>query len=166
VEVLVQIIRPRRASHTYRQRLGGSRAQVFPLLCPVREVDWAVGWEPSLVVSESGLVERDCVFVTPEASSDAIWYVTRHEPNDYFVEMLKITPGETACRLGIQLIERPDAPGGCFADVTYTHTSIGPKGDERVAAFTADYYRHFMEQWEKELNHYLTTGRMLPARTG
>jgi hypothetical protein len=41
------------------------------------------------------------------------------------------------------------------------HTSLGPKGDAFVASFTADYYRTFMQAWEKEINHYLTTGRML-----
>jgi hypothetical protein len=157
----VQITRPNRASHTYRQRLAGSRAAVFPLLCPVREVDWAVGWAPSLVVSAGGLVEQDCVFVTPEAASDAIWYVTRHEPDTYFVEMLRITPGDTACRLSIQLVEAPDAPDRCFADVTYMHTSLGARGDERVAAFTVDHYRGFMEEWERELNGYLTTGQKI-----
>jgi hypothetical protein len=72
--------------------------------------------------------------------------------------MLKILPGVTACRLEIQLSENGD---GCFADVTYSHTSMGPAGDEFVAKFTADAYRLSMQAWEKALNHYLTTGRLL-----
>jgi len=39
--------------------------------------------------------------------------------------------------------------------VTYSHTSIGPAGDEFVAKFTADSYQEFMQAWEKELNHFL-----------
>ncbi|MFI5297503.1 MAG: hypothetical protein ACHREM_05340 [Polyangiales bacterium] len=124
-------------------------------------MDWAVGWLPSLVVSNSGFVEPDCVFVTPGSGLDAVWYVTRHEPADHFVEMLKITPDETACRLSIRLSKATDAPNGCVADVTYTHTSLGPKGDAFVAAFTTDYYRHFMEDWQREINHYLTTSEKL-----
>ena len=31
-------------------------------------------------------------------------------------------------------------------------------GDEFVAKFTADYYRSFMQTWEKALNHFLKTG--------
>lgn len=155
------ITRPNRASHSYRQRLAGSRDRVFPLLCPVREVDWAVGWSPALVVSSSGLVEQDCAFITPGSPTDAVWYVTRHEPAEYFVEMLRITQGQTACRLSIRLIDANEGPCSCLADVTYMHTSLGPEGDELVAAFTADHYRQFMEQWERELNHYLTTGGRL-----
>jgi hypothetical protein len=156
------ITKPNRATHTYRQRLHASPAKVFPLLCPVREAEWADGWLPDLVVSASGVAERDCVFITPDELGKAIWYVTRYEPAKWFVEMLKILPGVTACRLEIQLREDGDA---CFADVTYSHTSIGPAGDEFVAKFTADYYRRFMQTWEKELNHFLKTGSRLTDKT-
>jgi hypothetical protein len=156
----VRVTAPNRATHRYLQRLHASAERVFPLLCPVRECDWAVGWAPRLVVSASGLAERDCVFVTPEGDTEAVWYVTRHEPEQWVVEMLKITPGVTACRLEIRL--QPQGPE-CRADVTYSHTSLGPEGDALVARFTANHYRRFMQQWEAELNHFLDTGRMLAA---
>jgi len=118
----------------------------------------AEGWLPDLVISSSGVAERDCVFITPDKSGNAIWYVTRHEPDKWLVEMLKIVPEVTACRLEIQLTPNGDV---CFADITYSHTSIGPAGDEFVARFTADAYRQFMQAWEAELNHFLKTGLRL-----
>jgi hypothetical protein len=124
----------------------------------VRETEWAEGWLPDLVVTSSGVAERDCVFITPDAFGAAIWYVTRHEPEKWFVEMLKIVPGVTACRLEIRLTASEDE---CFADVTYSHTSIGTAGDEFVARFTADHYQKFMQAWEMELNHFLKSGRRL-----
>lgn len=124
----------------------------------MREVEWAVGWAPRLVISSSGLAENDCVFITPEGANEAVWYVTRHEPERLVVEMLKVTPGVTACRLSIQL--QPQG-NDCSADVTYSHTSLGPDGDELIVSFTAEHYRRFMQQWERELNHFLATGRML-----
>ena len=154
----MRITKPNRATHTYRQRLCAPPARVFPLLCPVREAEWTEGWLPDLVISSSGIAERDCIFITPEESGKAIWYVTRHEPQNWFVEMLKIVPGVTACRLEIQLTKNGDE---CFADVTYSYTSIGGEGDEFVARFTADSYQRFMEIWEKELNHFLKTGSRL-----
>ena len=63
--------------------------------------------------------------------------------------MLKITPTVTACRLTIQL--RPAAEGS-EADITYTHTSLGPKGDEFIASFTEAFYRAFMQEWESQVN--------------
>lgn len=155
----MKIIPARRVSRTYTQHLIGSVEAVFPLLCPVREADWISGWDPLLVVSASGVAERDCAFVTPSLPSNAIWYITRHEPASGFVEMLKLTPGVTACRLSIQLRA---TPGGSEAAVTYCHTSLGPEGDAFVAAFTVDYYLKLMQDWEARLNHYLQHGTARP----
>ena len=154
----MHIIKPNRAKHTYRQRLNAPPAIVFPLLCPVREAEWAEGWLPELVISASGLVEPDCVFITADKLGKAFWYVTRHEPARWFVEMLKIVPEVTACRLEIQLSDSAD---GCVADITYSHTSMSSAGDDFVAKFTADHYQQSMQAWEKALNHYLTTNARL-----
>ena len=155
----MRVTKPNRATHTYRQRLLAPPARVFPLLCPVRETEWADGWLPDLVISSSGVAERDCVFITPDKPNKAIWYITRHEPEKLFVEMVKVLPGVTACRLSIQLSE---TGAGCIAEITYTHTSLGAKGDEFVANFTSEYYQKFMQAWEKALNHFLKTGSRLP----
>ena len=150
---------PHRVSHAYVQRLVAGPGRVFPLLCPVREADWIEGWNPLLVASDSGVAEADCVFVTAAEPQDAIWYVTRHERAAGFVEMLKITPGVTACRLAIRLRATPE---GCEAAVTYRHTNLGtPAGDAFVAGFTAAHYEAFMRDWEARLNHYLEHGTAL-----
>lgn len=149
---------PNRITHSYTQRLIAPPAGVFPLLCPVREADWIEGWNPLLVLSVSGLAEPDCVFVTDARPYDAIWYVTRHEPERWFVEMIKITPEVTACKLTIQLRA---AAGGCEADVSYSHTSLGPQGDLFIATFTAEFYVQFMREWEERINYYLKHGKAL-----
>ncbi|MGQ0384268.1 MAG: hypothetical protein ACT4UP_06270 [Gammaproteobacteria bacterium] len=152
---------PNRVTHTYTQRLIAPPAGVFPLLCPVREADWIEGWNPLAVFSVSGLAEPDCVFVTDASPHDAVWYVTRHEPAHGFVEMLKITPEVTACKLTIAVRA---AAGGSEAGVTYSHTSLGPQGDVFVASFTAEYYVQFMREWEERINHYLKHGKALRTR--
>lgn len=156
----MEIVKPVRATRTYVQQLIAAPAAVFPLLCPVREKDWIEGWDPTLVVSTSGVAEADCVFITAAEPADAIWYVTRHDPAACFVEMLKITPEITACKLTIQV--RPKE-GGAEAEITYTHTSLGSKGDEFVASFTDEFYRKFMQDWEARVNHYLLHGTKLVA---
>jgi hypothetical protein len=154
----MKVVAPHRATRTYVQRLVAAPEVVFPLLCPVREADWIAGWDPPLVVSASGAAERDCVFTTGTASQESIWYVTQHEP-PAFVEMVKVTPGLTACRLTIRL---RDAAHGSEAAITYMHTSLGPAGDAFVDSFTEEHYRGFMQEWERRLNHYLRTGTALP----
>jgi len=158
---MMNVLKPARVTRTYTQTLVASPDKVFPLLCPVREIDWAVGWQPLCVFSFSGIAEPDCVFVTPGDPADTIWYVTRHEPENWLVEMVKITPGITACRLIVRLYP---SGSGCDAAVTYSYTSLGPEGDKFVESFTEDYYCEFMRAWEAELNYYLSTGRKLSAR--
>ena len=153
---------PNRVTHTYTQRLVAPPAAVFPLLCPVREADWIDGWNPLVVLSHSGLAEPDCVFVTDAQPFDAVWFITRHEPERGFVEMIKVTPEVTACKLTVQV--RAAGPGS-EADVTYSHTSLGPQGDVFVASFTAEYYVQFMREWEERMNHFLTHGAALRAGT-
>lgn len=149
---------PKRAVRTYTQRLVAAPAAVFPLLCPVREADWIDGWEPLVVFSQSGVAEPDCVFLTRADPGEAIWYVTRHEPDEGVLEMIKVTPSVTACRLTVRL---GPAGGGSQATITYAHTSLGPAGDAFVASFTDDYYQRVMRDWETRINHYLTHGTML-----
>ncbi|MBF0548092.1 MAG: hypothetical protein HQM08_26885 [Candidatus Riflebacteria bacterium] len=159
----MKITKPNRVTRSYRQHLVAAPTTVFPLLCPVREADWLDGWDPESVVTFSGVAELDCVFVTTALPNNAIWYITRHEPDKGFVEMLKITPLVTACKLTIQL--RPIVDGS-EALITYTHTSLGPEGDKFVASFTDTYYRQFMQDWELRINHYLLYGDALRGNGG
>jgi hypothetical protein len=136
----MRITKPNRVTRTYTQRLVAGPSKVFPLLCPVREADWLDGWDPLVVLSQSGAAEPDCVFLTKAGPSEAIWYITKHEPGHGLVEMIKITPAVTACKLTIQL---------------------RPVGDAFVAAFTEEHYRQFMRDWEARINHYLSHGSIL-----
>ena len=126
----------------------------------MREADWLEGWDPIVVFSNSGGAEPECVFMTASAPHPAIWFITSHEPEHGHVEMLKIVPELTACRLCIQLAATPE---GCEARITYSHTSLGPKGDAFVAGFTEEFYVGFMREWETRMNHCLRTGRRMPA---
>jgi len=154
----MEIRKPVRATRTFTQKLVASPERAFPLLCPVREADWLEGWDPLVVFTSSGVAEPGCVFITKAAPQPAIWFVSRHEPERGFVEMLKISPEVTACRLQIQLAATSD---GCEATITYSHTSLGPLGDIFVAGFTDEFYEGFMREWETRMNHYLRTGETL-----
>ena len=155
----MRIAKPKRAKHTFTQHLEARPERVFPLLCPVREADWLEGWDPLLVLSDSGVAERDAVFVTPASPVDAVWCITEHDPAAGFVEMLKIAPQVTATRLTIRV--RAAGAHGSEATITYAHTSLGPEGDAVVDAFTEEAYDAFMRGWETRMNHYLVHGTML-----
>ncbi len=156
----MDIRKPNRVSRTFTQNLVAGPDQVFPLLCPVREADWIDGWDPLTVFSHSGFAEPDCVFLTSATPHPAIWFVSQHDPARGHVEMVKVTPGVTACKLTIHVAA---TGSGCKAAVTYSHTSLGPEGDAFVASFTEDFYVQFMRDWETRMNHYLNTGATLKA---
>jgi hypothetical protein len=131
--------------------------KVFPLLCPVREMEWVNNWNPRLVISASGLIEPHCVFVMPDEPNDSIWVVTQWNPDSFFVEFIKVTPEFTVGKINIQL--RPGGNEQTRADITYCFTALSAKGSEFVNQFTESYYEAFMKEWESEMNHFLQTGQ-------
>jgi hypothetical protein len=159
--VIVNIQAPVRVTHTYTQTLDGTPAEVLPLLCPVREAEWVPGWSPQVVLSESGLVEPDCIFVTPDpsapADTEAIWTVLQQDPAEGTVEMLKVTPGFLVVRLAIAL--QPHGETGCYATISYRYTALSPAGERYVRERTEGAYGEFMRGWESALNAYLRASR-------
>ncbi len=155
----MNILSPKRSKHSYIQSLATSPQTVFPLLCPVREAEWVPDWNPELVVSHSGVAEVDCVFVTPGSPESSIWVITHHDPENYQLEMIKVTPNHTVAKLEIELAD--DGHQGTSATIAYTYTSLSPQGDAFLETFTEDWYQDFMRGWEQALNHYLATGRKL-----
>ncbi len=53
----MKISRPNRITRSYTQSLVAPPEKVMPLLCPVMEAEWIDGWDPVLVLSDSGVVE-------------------------------------------------------------------------------------------------------------
>lgn len=154
--IAADVRRPTRVTHTYVQCLRASASSVFPLLCPVREIEWVPGWAPLVVISDSGVAEDNCVFVTTDHGRDATWVVTQHDPDMGIVEMVKVTPGFTVTRLRIALADV--AAERCHAEVTYTYTALGPDGARFVSAQTLQAYEQFMQDWERHLNDHLAAG--------
>jgi hypothetical protein len=162
-EKTVNITKPNRKKHSYLQHLKGSPETVFPLLCPVLEAEWVPEWFPERVISQSGVCERECIFITPpEMQSEpenAIWIVTKHDPASFSLEMYKVAPRHTVSKLEITL--SAIAGGHTTANVSYELTAIGAEGVQFMEEFTEEWYANFMREWESQLNHYLETGRKI-----
>jgi hypothetical protein len=153
---------PVRVTRTYVQTLEGTPQQVMPLLCPVREAEWVKGWDPELVLSSCGLVEKDCVFTTRDGEREATWVVTEHAPDRGLVEMIKTTPGFAVVRLSIRLRSlKTDSAASdrTAAEVTYQYTALGAEGEAFVRGRTEAAYLEFMRAWEAALNEHLRSGR-------
>jgi hypothetical protein len=151
---------PYRQKRTYTQTLAATADEVFRLMCPVREEEWVPGWRPLMVLSNSGLVEEDCVFVTPGDPADAIWITTNHDPEAHKLRMYKVVPGMVVSRLDIAVA---DDVSGAKATISYEHTALSEAGRSIVNQHTQAAYRKFMKHWEAAVQTYLSTGEMIEA---
>lgn len=137
--------------------------KVFPLLCPVREAEWAPGWEYRLIYSSSGVAEAGCVFGTPNPDgSETIWQVTEYEPNTS-IRFAWVRPGMIATQIDIHLQPRED--GKTTAHIQYSYTGLSPAGNAELAGYTEGWFRDKMLEWEDAINEYLQTGRPVNAVT-
>ena len=153
------IIKPNSIKRSYTQSINSSPEKVFPLLCPVREKEWVHGWDPELIISNSGFAEKDSIFVTKHGDEKNYWIITRHDPANYDLEMMIINPEITVGKLEIKLHKDEDKK--TKADISYSYTSLSSEGDEFIKHFTKEKYIHFMKTWEEEINHYLLTGKKI-----
>ncbi len=87
--------------------LEGSPESIFPLLCPVRESEWIETWQCTMVYSDSGFAEQDCVFRTdfPQDGPRDTWVLSRYE-RPKLVEFVRVN-GIRAIRYTITLARKP-----------------------------------------------------------
>jgi hypothetical protein len=158
----------RRIAHSYTQNNNATPQKVFPLLCPVREADWVPGWEYRMIYSRSGVAEAGCVFATPNEGhgagqnrpSETIWIVTEYDPAAFKIGFAWINPGLVAAQIQISL----SAEGrNTAADIRYTYTGLSEAGNEEVKRYDEEWFKHKMQHWEKAINHYLGSGKLISA---
>ncbi len=155
----MRVEKPNRVSWSYTQHLEAPPERVFPLLCPVREMEWVNDWKPKTVITESGLAEAGCVFITPGIPEDALWLMTEHDVENHHLEIIKFIPGVVVGRITISLAPAGEAESS--AEITYAYTALSDHGNRALEEFTREHFEGFMKSWEMELNHYLRTGKKL-----
>jgi hypothetical protein len=156
----MKIIQPVRQKHHCTQVWNGTRDEVFPLLCPVKEKDWTPDWDPKLVISSSGVMEQECLFIEEDSPTDAIWVVSKHDPVNFEVAMYRIVPGVIVGRFAITL-DISEEGNMTNASVSYEQTALSKDGEKIIDEFTAESFAEFMDEFTLAINHYLNTGKMI-----
>ena len=152
---------PERLSHVYEQVLESPPERVLPLFTPLGEKAWAAGWEPEMRWEPPGGGAGTLFVVRHRGQPDTVWLLDTWEPAAGHVHYVHVTPGSDVTEIDIR--HRPDGKERTVAAVRYTWTSLGAPGVALVRSKTPEGYLRFMRDWERELNHYLTTGKQLPA---
>ena len=144
--------KPERISKTASFTLDGRIEKVFPLFGPMREKDWAEGWEPEVVFSTDDLVEEHMIFQTKVATDEKVytWIVTQFNPEIHKVEYTVSTKNRV-----------------WFITVrcTYTYTGLNAEGNERNRNALAKMYSQDLRDWQEAINYYLHHGKMLTTTT-
>ena len=151
---------PRRITRETEMIINADPQRVFPLLCPVREYEWIEPWRCRMHYSESGVAENNCIFETdfPYNGGRETWIVSHYE-KDQAIEFVRFTPDEKITKLDIRLDTA--AAGGTRLLWRKIYTGLSPAGNQVISAM-ADNFEPEAKRLARMLNHYLTTGRMLP----
>lgn len=142
---------------TYRQSHPFAAADVFPLLCPVREKDWIEGWEYRMIYSQSGLVEEGCIFATPHHSQqETIWYVHEYLPEQLRLGFIRHSPNQEVVRIQIRV--EAEGEKSSASHITYEYTALQEERQNWLEEHLESDFLKSMHYWEKAINHYLKTG--------
>jgi len=159
-----------RVDHEFIQTNPAPPEKVFPLLCPVREDDWLPGWQYRLIYSDSGIAELGCVFTTPkpptsgshrDAASETTWIVTDYDTPAFRIAYVWINPGHIITELRIQLTAVEQ--GSTRTHIRYRYTGLSLEGNHELESYTRKWFEARMQNWETTINHYLRTGKKMPA---
>jgi len=156
------VFKSERISRTSIITLKAPLKRVFPLFGPIREKEWAAGWEPQVLYSTAGSVEEHMVFKTRSHHGhgpDFTWTVSKYNPDQACIEYTVFAPG----RLWWIAIQCREAIVGetTEAEITYTYTGLTEQGNEINKRALEKMYRLNLGDWEESINHYLETGERL-----
>jgi hypothetical protein len=134
--------------------------KVFPLFGPIREKDWADGWNPEIIYSDTELVEQHMIFKT-KSSNDVeksfLWTITTYDPAQYEIEYTVSTEN----RIWFIRVKCAEVGEKTEAKISYTYTGLNEIGDQLNAAALKKMYTNRLKDWEDSLNYYLSTGNTL-----
>ncbi len=150
-----------RVSHVYEQHLvAAARAGAPAAHAPRRAGVGRRAGPPGCAGSRPAEARAPSSSSVHPGQPDTVWLLDTWEPAAGHVHYVHVTPGSDVTEVDIQL--RPDGQDRSIASVRYTWTALGPPGIALVRSKTPEAYLRAMRHWETALNHYLTTGRMLP----
>ena len=141
---------------TLSETIKATPEQIFPLLCPAREVDWIPGWDPELIYTNSGYAEENCVFRIGKSHliDESIWIFTGYKPNEY-IKFVRIE-SDIIRHSRIDLVQNSDGT----TRVTYKtiSTALTKKGNKILENIN---HHGDSNPIFKLLNYYLEKGKMV-----
>ncbi|MFQ6087966.1 MAG: hypothetical protein ACE5K0_03580 [Candidatus Methanofastidiosia archaeon] len=152
----------KRISRTSIITLNAPLKRVFPLFGPIKEKEWAEGWNPEIIYSNTNLLEEYMVFKTKShghGEPNYIWIVTKYMPEQPLIEYTVFTTERLWC-IAIKCSENTTNQK-TEAEITYTYTGLTEKGNAINEKALQVMYSNDLKDWEEAINYYLKTGEKL-----
>lgn len=134
--------------------------KTFPLFGPIREKEWAAGWEPQIIYSRHPEVEEHMIFKTAGNHPDEreyVWVVAQYKPTEFFIEYQV----STHQRIWFITVECKPQQENTLVSVTYSYTGLTDAGSRINKESLGKMFAHDLKDWAEAINHYLRTGKRL-----
>lgn len=158
-EVLTEF-KPLRIQRSTSFIIHGKIENVFPLFGPIREKEWADGWEPEVLFPAGDvLVEEHMMFQTnaPDEEGKYIWVITQYQPEKYLIEYT-VSTHERIWFIRVRCEEKKETTE---VTVSYTYTGLTAEGNRKNDQALKRMYSQNLQDWGEAINHYLKTGNQL-----
>jgi hypothetical protein len=109
--------------------LHSTKDKIFPLLCPIREYEWFNDWKCTMVYSESGVAENNCIFYTKMGFplfKRQVFQVINYVPNENITFLIFISKMATI-KFGATLEQLTS--DSCLMTVFYEATGLSRFGN-------------------------------------
>lgn len=128
-------------------------ADIYPLLCPVREYEWIPSWNCEMIYTSSGVNEKGCIFRTnyPGFGGPEIWVTSVFQPYER-VEFVRTSPCVTTI---LQITLSPEN-NGTHLVWTQTSTALNEEGNHVLENYNPDDFRNIINQRGQELDIFLS----------
>lgn len=159
--IMIDTVPSERISKTATFTVDTTIEKAFPLFGPVREKEWAEGWNPEIIYGE-GEVELHMMFRTKSSfkeESSFLWVITQFDPQKYFIEYTVSTPNRVWF-IRVQCVAKQSRTE---ASVTYTYTGLNEKGNELNRIALEKMFAEDLKDWQTAINHYIKHGKLLAS---
>jgi len=158
-----RMVSPQIVSKSGTITLEAGLGEVFPLFGPVREMDWAEGWNPKILTGDPDHVAEHMVFETesghPEDRNPATWIVSKYDPDRAYIEYTVYTQ-KRLWWIAVSCRAREGATT-TEATIEYTYLGLDEDGNRHNRDALERMFRHDLKDWQAAINHYLRTGKIL-----
>ncbi|HMM21998.1 MAG TPA: hypothetical protein PKA10_14865 [Selenomonadales bacterium] len=144
-----------RKEFVHRVNIIGDKQNVFKAFCPIAEKEWVPNWDCTLLYSQTGIAEKNCIFTTKSDNMpEMVWVCSIYEPGNE-VEYVRIITGYFVTVINIKTTQVNEYTE-CI--VQYTHTALSAGGAHYILNnFSEEQFLRQIDQWKDEIPGYLKT---------